>query len=781
MSKERLECEWAGCQWISKEASIEICLQLLQLHVQAKHNCQDQSKPQLPTVKPEKAKRPEISSEMSDEDWQYFLSRWEDYKKATALTGNEVILQLMECCCESLRRDHHRTYPKNENECVTEELRLSQIKQLAVRQKNRMVNRVKLGTLKQDKGEPVRKFAGRIRSLATVSEYGVNCTTCNKIVFYTEPVIMDQLIAGLADLEIQKDVLSHPEAPTLTLEKLLTFVEGKESGQASQGLMSGNLVADVTKKLKCRFCGDQHQRGKQFCKAAGKKCEKCGKVGHFTKVCFSKPNKAKNDDGAPNTVEKEVKSEANMAWGYQDGNWACRTDPIQSGDQFENDCQDVSLFNSFKSFENKYSEFYGPDFASILKHDLFNEKQRSELRNVLGLKEVLKHDKSIKKVGTPSLVSRKEAIKKLNCKSKKVGQPTLVSNPSLMVGTVFTVMAASAILSSRGAGWASHVQKSLVTQGKLTHHVHVKGKGWVKRAAKSKPMILLQSRLDMSAYTDLQLNSPKQTVIVSEGYHLADTGASICLGGKQYMRSLGLSETDLTPCDMSVCGADSTDIKVLGAVLVELKCKGASATSKQVVYICEGVAGALLSLEACVDLGLVAENFPYPAESSCKAVELQGQENCECKCPSRTKPPPPPKSMPFEPTAENVKKLEDWIRTTYAASAFNCCECQPLPKMHGPPLFIHMKEGVTPIASHSPIPVPLHWQKKVKAGLDRDVAIGVLEKVPPGTPTTWCHRMVVVPKKDNTPRRTVNFQPLNQFSSRQTHHTMSPFHQASMC
>ena len=39
--------------------------------------------------------------------------------------------------------------------------------------------------------------------------------------------------------------------------------------------------------------------------------------------------------------------------------------------------------------------------------------------------------------------------------------------------------------------------------------------------------------------------------------------------------------------------------------------------------------------------------------------------------------------------------------------------------------------------------------------------------------------MVVVPKKDNSPRKTVNFQPLNQFSTRQTHNTMSPFHQAT--
>ena len=115
---------------------------------------------------------------MSDEDWAYFLSRWDDYKLSTSLKGGEIVLQLMECCCEQLRRDHHRTYPKTGVGTVTEETRLSELKQLAVRQKNRMVNRVKLGTLKQDKGEPVRKFYGRVHSLASVSEYTVSCAKC---------------------------------------------------------------------------------------------------------------------------------------------------------------------------------------------------------------------------------------------------------------------------------------------------------------------------------------------------------------------------------------------------------------------------------------------------------------------------------------------------------------------------------------------------------------------------------------------------------------------------
>ena len=82
--------------------------------------------------------------------------------------------------------------------------------------------------------------------------------------------------------------------------------------------------------------------------------------------------------------------------------------------------------------------------------------------------------------------------------------------------------------------------------------------------------------------------------------------------------------------------------------------------------------------------------------------------------------------------------------------------------MHGDPLMIRVKDGAVPKVSHSPIKVPAHWRAKVKAQLDRYERLGVIEKVPTGTYTMWCHRMVIVPKKDGTPRRTVNFQPLNE-------------------
>ena len=201
------------------------------------------------------------------------------------------------------------------------------------------------------------------------------------------------------------------------------------------------------------------------------------------------------------------------------------------------------------------------------------------------------------------------------------------------------------------------------------------------------------------------------------------------------MRSLGMSESYLTPCDMSVSGANSTSIKVIGAMLVEFSSKESNhCTSKQVVYVCEGVSGALLSLEACIDLGLVSNKFPHTTvDAECHAAQAGKKAGCECTCPVRAAAPDVPKTVPFKPIEENVRKLESWIKDQYASSAFNCCECQPLPKMHGEPLKIHLNEGVKPVASHSPIPIPLHWQAKVKAGLDRDEAIGVIERVPAGT------------------------------------------------
>ena len=98
--------------------------------------------------------------------------------------------------------------------------------------------------------------------------------------------------------------------------------------------------------------------------------------------------------------------------------------------------------------------------------------------------------------------------------------------------------------------------------------------------------------------------------------------------------------------------------------------------------------------------------------------------------------------------------------------------------MDGVPMRLMVNPDAKPVAHHTPVPVPLHWQADVKAGLDHDVSLGVIEPVPVGEPVTWCHRMVICAKKNGTPRGTVDFQALNLHATRETHHTQSPFHQA---
>ena len=168
------------------------------------------------------------------------------------------------------------------------------------------------------------------------------------------------------------------------------------------------------------------------------------------------------------------------------------------------------------------------------------------------------------------------------------------------------------------------------------------------------------------------------------------------------------------------------------------------------------------------DLGIVDQNFPNTQSAACTQDQA-------CPCIPRTPTPPRPTELPFPPTEENVPKLKHWLLKTFESSAFNQCAHQPLPQMTGEPVKVEFKDNHKPYAVHTPIPVPHHWKDRVKEDLDRDVRLGIIEKVPQGTPTEWCARMVVTAKKNGDPRRTVDLQQLNKATLRETHHTPTPF------
>ena len=95
--------------------------------------------------------------------------------------------------------------------------------------------------------------------------------------------------------------------------------------------------------------------------------------------------------------------------------------------------------------------------------------------------------------------------------------------------------------------------------------------------------------------------------------------------------------------------------------------------------------------------------------------------------------------------------------------------------MKGEPLPIPSRTDVKLVTIHTPVTIPLHWKGKLHRDLMRDITLGVIEPVSINTPVTGCSRMVIFPKHDGEPRRTVDLQALNKASVRQTHCTRSPF------
>jgi len=246
-----------------------------------------------------------------------------------------------------------------------------------------------------------------------------------------------------------------------------------------------------------------------------------------------------------------------------------------------------------------------------------------------------------------------------------------------------------------------------------------------------------------------------------------DSGASICIAGVIHLEQLNVSIQKLTPCTERIEAVGGFAIPCKGWLPVEINIEGH--TSQQRLYICNNVDRIYLSKQGCMDVCILPKTFPRPMTIAATTTKPSK--------PLRPLPPPRPAVLPYPPTVENVPRLEAYIKDQFADSAFN--RSPPFPAMSTTPVHIHLKPNSIPHARHSPIPVPIHWKDAIKASLDKDVERGIISTVPVGTPVDWCSPMVIVTKKDGTPRRTVDLQRLNQQCQRETHHCQSPFQLAS--
>ena len=143
-----------------------------------------------------------------------------------------------------------------------------------------MVARVQLQQLRQDRDEPMRAFLARLRGQASICCFKVQCA-CGNEVHYSDDMVRDTLIRGIADEEIRLDILGLPKQD-MSLEEAVSFIEAKESGKRSANIFhNGNAMAAVAATSSYR----RQERGRLLTKSGDNNpptppCTHCGKLGH---------------------------------------------------------------------------------------------------------------------------------------------------------------------------------------------------------------------------------------------------------------------------------------------------------------------------------------------------------------------------------------------------------------------------------------------------------------------------------------------------------------------
>ena len=692
-------------------------IRLLDLHDRGVHGGaegHDRQQGGAAAAKPNKMATPKLEMGTGPDDFALWEEKWKVYKRTAGLTRDQEIRdQLTICCSEELHRDLYRSLGSSLNRMTEEEL-IKEMRKLAVPHHSNLVNIVSLSSFSQERDERVRSFVARIRGQASICELTAPCTKvgCDEKVSYAEHMILNTLVRGLYDQETKEEVLS--KEPQMDLTATILFIEARETGKRSAGVLSGNTTAsnivnkatvaaegvsqsrsEIDKSLYCKNCGRTgHGRSptldvrKQSCPAWDQECSICKKKGHFKKCCKSK-------------------SSAN-------------TNTMQ---------------------------------LSRMNVKIANVKDRGVGASNLNVKNMkpLNHE-----VFVTEAAMYKEQLP--------------LKDAEITVTMQVDVQA-----------FLDHEPKLPCAMVK-DFCVYSKEKSkWVKDESRAPPSIQL----------------------------VADTGAQVDIIAEEQLIKTGFLVKDLLPTRVSLNCANHTKAGVLGVFMAKISgvsvVTGKEITVQSMVYVVKGKS-CLLSRATLTALGCLPDNFPevgrfpileaanQPAGGASKNTfslagfpsgvgggkpvrqpegECDPDSDLPCSCPRRQFT-DPPDTLPMPATASNREALEDYIKDRYKASAFNSCKRQSWPKTEGPPMKIFTKPGATPVCIRKPAPVPLHWRKQVQDGIKADVARGVLEKVPYGTPDTWCTRMVITPKKNGTPRRTIDLSALSKAGIRETHHTRSP-------
>ena len=721
----KIECQVTDCHYVAEHDSENVAIAML-----TSHNLIHQQSATPPPIQRQrlpKIDRPELKQDVDDEEWYTFEAEWRRFKRCTLIPTDEIADQLFQCCDRPLGR-----LLLKENPIIIEageDLLLAAMKRMAVVHVATSVRRANLLSTTQEHGQSFREFFANVRAAASTCQFKVKCPhaccATKEMADYTSLVVKDVLIAGIADNEVRKDLLGWTDLDSKSDKDIVKFVEEKE---IAKNAYSGSLgtAAGMSSYVKSRR--DEHSR-------------------------------KEDDDGSAALLKKKLAMKGKCS--------KCKSE--------------MMLYKSYRSGRINMEPF---DLCiTCFKKNKTNESKNMQATNksessaifsfIASLESSDVYSSSVSSCDTSEVNVSSTAEDDLDNELVHDVRKTYVCQD----GSVSAVQCDGERILRRVNG------KPVV---KLDHHIFTDS--WSRKSSLSHPSLRLRMTTEPDDYAQLGYQhskvAPKHIDVV------ADSGAQSCLWSRKEFYANGFSKKDLIPVRHAMKAANSAPITIDGAALLRLSGvsgDGDTVEARVMVYISPEANSFFLSREALVQLGVIPSTFPQvgaaftePDTECANVTETEAVKPTTpcCDCPKRVAPASKPDKLPFKACSENVPKMKQYIINRWGPSTFNKCPHQVLPEIDAPEMKLHVSPDAKPINLRTPAPVALHWLDQVKEDLDRDVALGVLERVPYGEPTSYCFRMVVTRKQDGGPRRTVDLSPLNKYCQREVHPSKSPFHLA---
>ena len=234
-------CSVPTCEFTTPDVSEALAIALLQNHGLAHQTTPTPSAEPAATTQTPRApalERPKIDVGVSTEDWNVFVRRWHVFRTGSGITDATAPAQLFQCAGPQLGDNILKTNP----DAISDNLPqlLETMRSLAVIPIATSVLRTELLQLQQERDEPFRSFAARVRGKAETCEFTTKCE-CGKNVDYTPHMSRDVLLNGIADPDIRREVLGTRDITQTAVNDVISLVEAKE--KARNALPTSSLSA----------------------------------------------------------------------------------------------------------------------------------------------------------------------------------------------------------------------------------------------------------------------------------------------------------------------------------------------------------------------------------------------------------------------------------------------------------------------------------------------------------------------------------------------------------